>query len=83
MAQFPRIYNPQRQRRRYDPAGVYVRRWIPELRHLPAAAWQGRPADSSQLALALFDGNAYPPPVVEHEPAARAFLERYRAFVSP
>lgn len=83
MAQFPRIYNPERQRRRYDPAGVYVRRWIPELRHLPAAAWHGRPADSSQLALALFDGSPYPAPVVEHEPAARAFLERYRAFVSP
>jgi deoxyribodipyrimidine photo-lyase len=83
MAQFPRIYNPERQRRRYDPAGVYVRRWIPELRHLPAAAWHGRPADPSQLALALFDGTAYPAPVVKHEPAARAFLERYRAFVSP
>ncbi|HEX3368374.1 MAG TPA: deoxyribodipyrimidine photo-lyase [Candidatus Cybelea sp.] len=83
MAQFPRIYNPERQRRRYDPAGVYVRRWIPELRHLPAAAWLGRPADSSQLSLSLFDGNSYPAPVVEHESAARAFLERYRAFVSP
>jgi deoxyribodipyrimidine photo-lyase len=83
MAQFPRIYNPERQRRRYDPAGAYVRRWIPELRHLPAAAWHGRPADSTQLSLALFDGNSYPAPVVEHEPAARAFLGRYRAFVSP
>ncbi|HEX4014419.1 MAG TPA: deoxyribodipyrimidine photo-lyase [Candidatus Cybelea sp.] len=82
MAQFPRIYNPERQRRRYDPAGLYVRRWLPELRHLPAAAWRGRAADSSQLSLSLFDGDAYPAPVVEHESAARDFLERYRAFVS-
>lgn len=83
MAQFPRIYNPERQRRRYDPAGVYVRRWIPELRHIPSQAWHGRTLDSTQLSLALFDGNAYPAPIVEHDRAAREFLARYRAFVSP
>lgn len=82
MAQFPRIYNPERQRRRYDPAGAYVRRWIPELRHIPPEVWHGRTTDSRQLALALFDGDAYPPPILEHASAARAFLERYRAFVS-
>ena len=46
MAQYPRIYNPERQRRRYDPAGEYVRRWIPELRQVPLEAWYGRPSDS-------------------------------------
>jgi deoxyribodipyrimidine photo-lyase len=76
MAQFPRIYNPERQRRRCDPDGKYVRRWVTELRH-------GRAIDSPQLSLALFDGEGYPPPVVDHAAAARAFLRRYRAFVSP
>jgi deoxyribodipyrimidine photo-lyase len=83
MAQFPRIYNPQRQRRRYDPDGTYARRWIPELRHIPREAWHGRTDDSPQLSLALFDRDAYPHPVVDHAVAARAFLTRYRAFVSP
>jgi deoxyribodipyrimidine photo-lyase len=83
MAQYPRIYNPERQRRRYDPAGAYVRRWIPELRHIPPEAWHGRASDSAQLALGLFDGETYPRPVVEHASAALAFLARYRAFVSP
>ncbi len=83
MAQFPRIYNPDRQRRRFDPDGRYVRRWIPELRHVPPSAWHGHPNDSAQLALALFDAQAYPEPIVDHARAARDFLKRYRAFVSP
>jgi deoxyribodipyrimidine photo-lyase len=83
MAQFPRIYNPDRQRRRCDPAGEYVRRWIPELRHVPAQAWYGAARETDQLALPLFDGNAYPAPMLEHAQAARQFLRRYREFVSP
>jgi deoxyribodipyrimidine photo-lyase len=83
MAQFPRIYNPERQRRRYDPDGTYARRWIPELRHIPREAWHGRADDSPQLSLSLFERDAYPQPVVDHAVAARAFLARYRAFVSP
>jgi deoxyribodipyrimidine photo-lyase len=83
LAQYPRIYNPERQRRRHDPDGVYVRRWIPELRGVPVAAWHGSGGDSQQLALELFSPDAYASAVVEHERAAREFLTRYRAFVSP
>ncbi len=83
MAQYPRIYNPERQRRRYDPAGLYVRRWVGELRHVPLESWYGRTNGSAQLALALFSEDGYPPPVVDHAAAARAFLRRYREFASP
>jgi deoxyribodipyrimidine photo-lyase len=31
-----RVLNPVRQGERYDPSGDYVRRWVPELAHLPA-----------------------------------------------
>jgi deoxyribodipyrimidine photo-lyase len=82
MAQYPRIYNPERQRRRYDPSGSYVRRWIPELERVPLEAWYGRSSDSAQLALSLYAGEAYPEPVADHAVAARAFLRRYREFVS-
>ncbi len=82
MAQYPRIYNPERQRRRYDPAGAYVRRWVPELRQVPLDAWLGRRNPSAQLALALYDRDGYPAPAVDHAVAARAFLRRYREFVS-
>ena len=61
MAQYPRIYNPERQRRRYDPDRRYVRRWIRELEHVPLAVWHGPRADAAQLPLALFPPDRYPP----------------------
>jgi deoxyribodipyrimidine photo-lyase len=83
MAQYPRIYNPERQRRRYDPAGDYVRRWIPELRHVPLETWYGGSPESPQLGLPLYAFDSYPRPAVDHGAAARAFLRRYREFTSP
>ncbi|MBV8067666.1 MAG: deoxyribodipyrimidine photo-lyase/cryptochrome family protein, partial [Candidatus Eremiobacteraeota bacterium] len=74
--------NPERQRRRYDPAGAYVRRWIPELRHVPIETREGGIVQSPQLPLALYDSESYPQPVVDHAPAARAFLRRYREFIA-
>ncbi len=81
MAQYPRIYNPERQRKRYDPNGTYVRRWVRELESVPMAVWNGGRLDDTQLPLALFPADAYPAPVVEHERAARDFLARYRAYL--
>ncbi len=84
LAQFPRIYNPRRQARSFDPRGTYVRRWIPELGALPeshafaSSSAAGRP----QMTLPLFGGAPYPAPVVDHERAARDFLRRYVEFVS-
>ena len=31
----PRIYNPIKQAQDHDPKGVFVRKWLPELRHVP------------------------------------------------
>jgi len=83
MAQYPRIYNPERQRRRYDPAGLYVRNWIHELEGVPIEAFNGVVSDSPQLRLPLFADDAYPQPILDHAVAARAFLRRYREFASP
>ncbi|MEV4560371.1 deoxyribodipyrimidine photo-lyase [Kitasatospora sp. NPDC049285] len=33
-----RVLNPLRQADRYDPDGAYVRRWVPELAHVPGPA---------------------------------------------
>jgi deoxyribodipyrimidine photo-lyase len=85
LAQVPRIFNPQRQARWFDPRGAYVRRWIPELAGVPdAAVFEPESASRrNQLALALFGDSGYPAPVVDHERAARAFLARYAAFTRP
>jgi deoxyribodipyrimidine photo-lyase len=80
MAQYPRIYNPEKQRRRFDPSGAYVRHWLPQLAQLPMSAWSGG-RNEDQLTLPLFAGDAYPRPVVDHEHQARKFLERYKAYL--
>jgi deoxyribodipyrimidine photo-lyase len=84
LAQVPRIYNPRRQLREIDSRGTFVRRWIPELALvndadlLDASPVLARP----QMPLPLHADAAYPAPVVDHDRAARAFLERYAAFVA-
>jgi deoxyribodipyrimidine photo-lyase len=80
MAQYPRIYNPERQRKRFDPSGVYVRRWVHELQHLPVGVWNGA-RDHDQLSLDLFAAEPYPRPVVDHDVVARAYLNRYKEFL--
>jgi len=82
LAQFPRIYNPRKQARSFDPRGAYVRRWIPELAQLPDADLFDAvaPGRRPQLALPLFGDTAYPAPVLDHEKAAREFLARYAKF---
>ncbi len=79
MAQYPRIYNPERQRRHFDPAGAYVGAWVEELAHLPAPS---RRSVAGQIDLPLFSTNTYPQPVVDHDVEAHAFLARYRAHLA-
>ncbi|MDT0328271.1 cryptochrome/photolyase family protein [Nocardiopsis lambiniae] len=51
-----RAFNPLRQARRFDPEGVYVRRYVPELAELPGRAAH-TPWDS------LLGPDDYPPPI--------------------
>jgi len=79
LAAYPRIFNPLKQARRFDPAATYIRRWIPELAAQPDQAIldPSLATTRKQLALSLFGPREYPAPVLDHETAARAFLERY------
>ncbi|WP_406165222.1 cryptochrome/photolyase family protein [Streptomyces sp. NBC_00996] len=56
-----RVLNPVTQAKRFDPDGVYVRRWVPELAGLAGAAVH-EPWKLSGLARAAHD---YPDPIVE------------------
>jgi deoxyribodipyrimidine photo-lyase len=79
LAAYPRIYNPLKAARRFDPATAYVRRWIPELALQPDDAILDPYARRAarQLGFDLFGPQQYPAPVLEHERAAREFLARY------
>ena len=66
-----RVFNPVKQGRDYDPAGDYVRRWVPELRgvagkavHEPWLLPGGPPA-------------GYPAPIVDHAEERAETLRRY------
>lgn len=71
-----RVFNPVSQGERFDPAGDYVRRWVPELAAMPArhihAPWLA-PADVLRAAGVRL-GQSYPRPIVEHRAAREAFL---------
>ena len=66
-----RVLNPLRQAQRYDPDGDYVRRYLPELRHLP-----GKTAHEPWNAS---DGYAhgYPHRIVDHAAERAEALRRY------
>ena len=76
---YRRIYNPARHQERYDPDGVYVRRFVPELASVPdrylAEPWT-MPEDV-QAEVGCVIGEDYPEPVVDHLAARREALERY------
>jgi len=82
MAQYPRIYNPRRQAKQFDPGGVFVRRYVPELANAPASTFYEARTGEAQMELPLFSSDAYPRPVVDHERAAREFLARYAAHLT-
>jgi len=59
-APYFRIQNPWSQTARYDPQGTYIKRWVPELRDVPAARLMEAPKDGRPLA------PGYPLPIVDH-----------------
>ncbi len=78
-APYFRIFNPVLQGFKFDSAGDYVRRWVPELAQLPASAIHA-PWDAEQQVLqhaGIKLGSDYPNPIVDlRETRARA-LEAY------
>ncbi|CAN5473887.1 deoxyribodipyrimidine photo-lyase [soil metagenome] len=71
-APYFRIFNPTLQARKFDPDGAYVRRWIPELAHLPDKhihePWRAPGASPD-----------YPAPILDHGEARQRTLSRYAA----
>jgi deoxyribodipyrimidine photo-lyase len=77
---FQRIFNPARQLERFDPDGEYVRHFVPELHDVPdeylAEPWTMPDEVQDQVGCRI--GIDYPEPIVDHQEARRAALDRYR-----
>jgi deoxyribodipyrimidine photo-lyase len=78
-APYFRIFNPVLQGQRFDPAGGYVARWVPELARLPAAhihtPWDAPAGVLATAGVAL--GHHYPAPIVDLKATRARALERF------
>ncbi|MEQ1652895.1 MAG: deoxyribodipyrimidine photo-lyase, partial [Hyphomicrobium sp.] len=80
-APYFRIFNPVTQGEKFDPDGVYVRRWVPELKDLSNDALHA-PWTAPALTLAaagVILGKTYPHPIVDHAAARERALAAYDA----
>jgi deoxyribodipyrimidine photo-lyase len=79
-APYFRIMNPVRQSQRFDPDGVFIRRWLPQLAHVPSAhihmPWQ-MPLDLQQKSRCMI-GYDYPAPIVDLAVAKDAAIAKFR-----
>ncbi|GAB4237089.1 MAG: deoxyribodipyrimidine photo-lyase [Methyloligellaceae bacterium] len=78
-APYFRIFNPVLQGQKFDPQGIYVKAWVPELAKLPKtrihAPWEARAADLKKAKIVL--GETYPRPVIDHREARARALAAY------
>jgi deoxyribodipyrimidine photo-lyase len=79
-APFFRIFNPTRQSQRFDPNGLYIRKWVPELSKLPTKyihePWLA-PSDvllNSNIVM----GYNYPHPIVDHSVTRKYALDCFK-----
>ncbi len=78
-APYFRIFNPILQGEKFDPDGVYVRRWVPELAGLPTRLihqpWTATPLELASAGIA--SGKTYPAPVIDHRTGRERALAAY------
>ena len=78
---FRRIYNQALHIERFDPEGIYVRRYVPELASVPDR-WLSEPwemPEEVQRDCGCVIGRDYPEPIVDRRAAREAAKARYRA----
>ena len=74
-----RIFNPILQGKKFDAAGEYIRRWVPELTSLPDrylnSPWEAPQDVMASAGITL--GSTYPRPIVDHQFARESALAAY------
>ncbi len=65
-----RIFNPFRQASKFDPNGIYIRKWVPELAHISTT-------DLLSGEIAPLEKKYYPSPIINHKNQQAIFKELY------
>ena len=63
-----RIFNPWLQSKKFDPDGIYIKKFIPELENHPV----------KKLHEPITDHDSYPSPIVDHKVQREKALELYK-----
>ena len=73
------MFNPILQGEKFDPDGVYVRRWVPELAHLTNGVihqpWRATALELAGAGVEL--GSPYPEPIIDHRKGRERALAAY------
>jgi deoxyribodipyrimidine photo-lyase len=76
-----RIFNPITQSEKFDAAGKFIRRYLPELARVPDrylhAPWQMPPIEQQDRGVLI--GRDYPAPIIDHAAARERTLARFAA----
>jgi deoxyribodipyrimidine photo-lyase len=79
-APYFRIFNPFSQGEKFDPEGLYIRRFVPELAALPDKfihrPWEAPPGVLKAAGVTL--GETYPAPIVDHDRARERALAAFK-----
>ncbi|HEY8332607.1 MAG TPA: deoxyribodipyrimidine photo-lyase, partial [Tardiphaga sp.] len=78
-APYFRVFNPILQGKKFDPDGLYVRRWVPELKDMPSKTihepWNASPLELGAAGVTL--GESYPTPIIDHKVGRERALKAY------
>ena len=80
-APYFRIFNPILQGEKFDKEGLYVKKWVPELKKVPNK-FIHKPWEMElnfQKTINTFIGKDYPSPIVIHEKARAAALQAFQS----
>lgn len=79
-APYFRIFNPITQSKKFDPDGLYIRQWVPELKSLSNkqvhTPWMLSTAQQEELNCII--GQDYPAPILDLDEGRKKALEAYK-----